>query len=150
MIPKTGEERAEWLNSLWPDKLEVNRDQIRQCFAVELANYQAGVDLDHYENLYQAALYLHVLGEPGDAILIYDAKMSSFDLHFGMDYQFMLGAGLDKTIEYANQTGRSDMAKYLDGLREDPDLPDIEHWLEFKISYFGLPIQQSNDLADSQ
>ena len=118
-----------------------NHDQIRECFSIELANYKDGVDTNDHENLYQAALYLYVIGDPSDAVRVYDAKMSNFDLGCGIDYQFMLGAGLEETIAHAKSINREDMAEYLEGLRSDPDLPDIDEWLQFKINYFGLDTQ---------
>ncbi|WDI41263.1 hypothetical protein [Bremerella sp. P1] len=138
----SGKQREEWLNSIWPDKLTINHSKVRECFSIESANYRQGIDSDYYENLYQSALYLFVIGDPEDAVLIFDAKMSNFDLGCGMDYQFMLGAGLDKTIAHAQSVNRLDMVDYLEGLREDPDLPDIEEWMKFRINYFGLATQQ--------
>ena len=81
-----GQQREEWLYAIWPDRLVENHSQIRACFLVELENYQKGIDPDFFENLYQAALYLYIMGDLDDAVRMYDAKKSSFDLQCGMDY----------------------------------------------------------------
>jgi hypothetical protein len=133
-----GKQREDWLNSIWPDKLVENHEQIRDCFRIELRNYKEAVDSDYLENRYQAALYLYIIGAPEDAVLVYDAKMSDFDLGCAFDCEFMLGAGLDKTIEHAKKINHLDMVNYLEGLRGNPDLSEIDEWLKYRINYFGL------------
>jgi hypothetical protein len=138
-----GKQREVWLNSIWPDKLVENHERIKDCFKFELRNYREGVDSEYYENLYQSALYLYIIADPEDAVLLYDVKMSNFDLGCGMDYEFMLGAGLEKTIAHAKEIKHDDMVNYLEGLKGDSDLSDIDEWLKYRINYFGLATQHS-------
>jgi hypothetical protein len=133
-----GSQREKWLNSIWPNGLINNHEQILEVFRIETENYRNGIDSDYYENVYQTALYLYVIGDVRDSVLIYDAKNSSFDLSCGIDFQFMLGAGIDATYNYAKKINRHDIEEYLDSLRGSPDLSDIKDWYKYRVQYYGL------------
>jgi hypothetical protein len=133
------EQRAEWLNSIWPNKLVQNHEAIRECFKTEVKEYRESQDPEHViENKYQAALYLYILGKPEDGVLVFDAKMSDFDLGCGFDCEFMLGAGLEKTIEHAKEIKHQEMLEYLEELKGNSELSEIDEWLKYRIGYFGL------------
>lgn len=137
----SGIERQSFLESLSDGEWKNARHQILECFETELRCRSQGYsaeDSECFENLYHAALYLHMLADVRDSVLIHDAKFSDFDLSCGMDYQYMLGAGLNQTRAHAASIGRHDMVGYLDSLADDPDIDAIGDWLEFRRNYFGI------------
>jgi len=92
-----------------------------------------------FENLYKCALVLFDVGELVDVMPLFRAKHTNFDTLFGMDDQFLLGAGLHATRDHAARlTAAGDpLAKQLQkDLREwDDDPADLNRWRTNTYSY---------------
>lgn len=65
---------------------------------------------------------LFMIGEVGDAALIWNAKNVNFDTHSYIDSIFLIPSGAAATAAFARSTGLSDLAKWV----EEPWLGDTD------------------------
>ena len=65
------------------------------------------------EPLKLLCIQLFSAGIPSDALLIYEAKMSSFDAGCYIDIQLVCGAGLEATEEFLRSSGAPDAEELL-------------------------------------
>jgi hypothetical protein len=91
-------------------------------------------DADYFESIYHCGLLLYLVGDPADAPLIWEGKYINMDTGFGLDGQFLLGAGVDATIRYLRMNGRLEIADFLSDLELAQN--DLEEWEYSKIEYF--------------
>jgi hypothetical protein len=98
---------------------------------------------EYFENLYWCAYLLFCVGDPADVPMMWSAKHINFDTACGFDIQFLIGAGLDKTLEYLRGHRHEEIADalltYGDELRTD-----LAEWISFRHGYF---IGESGDLG---
>lgn len=78
-----------------------------------------------------------------DALLIWDAKQSSFDAGCGLDVQLLCGAGLATTKEYLARSGAPSASAVLEYLTECEQSSDFADWIPQATidqyrSYYGL------------
>ena len=118
---------------------------LRDLFEREL-RYRLGDDEsdDHayFENIYFCGLLLYELGSPDDLELLCRAKFCrDMDLGMGFDVQFLVGAGVEKTLRYLAQRREAWAAtalSYLERCKEADDLSWLADWRRAKRTYFGL------------
>lgn len=100
-----------------------------------------GNDGEFFENIYHCAFFLFTVSDLNDVIPMYEAKMSNFDLGCGFDIQFLIGAGVEETINYLcqnkNPTSQSAL-EYIKACQTGGDFDNLEEWIEHKKSYFGI------------
>lgn len=72
--------------------------------------HETGGD-EFFENLYWCAFLLHLIGDPADVPMMWQAKHSDFDTAAGFDVQFLLGAGAETTLTYLTGHARADIAR---------------------------------------
>jgi hypothetical protein len=104
-----------------------SRDEICQLLSQEIEREREGSAEIDREVSRMLCLQLFSLGIAADALLIWDAKESSFDAHFGIDVQFLCGAGLEATKAFlagSRAPSASDALEYLTECEQAGDFAD--------------------------
>ncbi len=91
---------------------------------------------DYFENVYWCAYLLFHVGEPADVELMWTAKNLNMDVGCGFDVENMVGAGVEKTIEYLRQEGLDAAADYLAECFSGDSQQAIEEWSRDRRGYF--------------
>ena len=91
---------------------------------------------DLFENLYQCALLLYLVGDPADVALMWEAKHINMDTGCGFDGQFLVGAGVEQILNYLRKNGQNEIADYIHNLKVLGELDDLGGWEHFRIQYF--------------
>lgn len=117
------------------------RDEIRKLLKEETEKERRGQSGE--EMLRTLCLQLFSLGISEDALLIWDAKQSSFDAGCGLDIQFLCGAGLSATKEFLARSSAPAAAAALKRLSECEITGDFADWtpqstIEEYRYYYGL------------
>jgi hypothetical protein len=118
-----------------------HRDELRLLLAEEIERERRGESGE--EMLRTLCLQLFSLGVVEDALLIWEAKESSFDAHCGLDVQFLCGAGLAVTKDYLAKSKARSASAAFEYLTECERAGDFDDWtpeetLSFYRRYFGL------------
>jgi hypothetical protein len=98
------------------------------------------------EILRTLCVQLFSIGDAEDALLIWSAKNSSFDMGSALDIQFLCGAGLEATKAFLAGSSVSDANRALDRLSKCEQSGDFKDWspqktLAFYRSYYDLEDQ---------
>jgi hypothetical protein len=126
--------RAELLKDIAPEAAAAHHELLRDIFRVEMEHRRAGGDDEYFENLYWCAFLLNQVGDPSDVPMMWEAKHIDFDTASGFDVQFLLGAGVEPTLEYLRRQGLADLARELS---EFPELhEDLGQWAAIRRGYF--------------
>ena len=120
---------------------QIHGDEIRSLLANEIQRERDGEAGE--EMLRTLCVQLFSLGHVDDALLIWDAKQSSFDASCGLDIQFVCGAGLEPTKNFLAHCAAPPATAALEYLRECEATGDFEEWTPQKTlsdyqRYFGL------------
>jgi hypothetical protein len=118
-----------------------DRDEIRRMLEQETdreRRAEAGEEM-----LRTLCIQLFSLGVVDDALLIWEAKESSFNAACGLDVQFLCGAGLHATKDYFANSAAPSAAEALEYLRKCEKAGDFADWTPQKTlsdyrRYFGL------------
>ncbi len=135
--------RDEIYASLHPRPTDADGRLLRQLLPIECVYrvYDSSPTHDDYfENLFWCALLLYQLADLGDVLPMWRAKHTDFDTGCSFDIQFLVGAGVDATIEYLTQNNdpdASDAVDYIRVCKEAGDFDYLDDWLNFRIDYFG-------------
>ena len=117
-----------------------HRDEIRRLLTEEIEREKRGESGE--EMLRTLCVQLFSLGVVEDALLIWDAKESSFDAHCGLDVQFLCGAGLPATREFLASLRIPSAAaalNYLTHCEQAGNFADCTQTsIEQHCSYYGL------------
>lgn len=118
-----------------------HRNELRLLLAEEIERERRGESGD--EMLRTLCSQLFSLGVVEDALLIWEAKESSFDAHCGLDVQFLCGAGLAETKDYLAKSKAKSAPAALEYLSECERAGDFTDWTPEKTlseyrRYFGL------------
>ena len=118
-----------------------DRDEIRDLLAKETEHERRGEAGE--EMLRTLCVQLFSIGIVDDALLIWDAKESSFDASCGLDIQFICGAGLVETRDYLALSRSPSAASALEYLRKCEQTGDFIGWSPQKTlsdyrRYFGV------------
>lgn len=92
-----------------------------------------------FENIYACALLLFDLGAPEDALRLWEAKRLNMDLGVGIDVQFLVGAGVDETLDALStddSTAARAAAAYLQKCRAAGDFEELTTWRRARYEYF--------------
>jgi hypothetical protein len=136
-----GRDRQKLLENIPPVRAAVKElhQTLLDLFRHELATQsEEGYDLesDLFENLYWCALLLYLVGGPADVPLMWQAKHINMDTGCGFDGQFLVGAGIEQTINYLLSNGQRKIADHICSLKDLGELDDLEKWEQFRIHYF--------------
>jgi hypothetical protein len=88
-------------------------------------------------------IQLFSAGDPRDALLIYEAKMSSFDAGCCIDIELVCGAGLEATEHFLRSNSAPEAKELFDRLQEDKSAGVFDRFspqqhLAFYQRYYGL------------
>lgn len=117
---------------------------LRALFAIEV-EYRSQEEEDPaddgtgFENIYACALLLFDLGAPEDTLRLWAAKRLNMDLGVGLDVQFLVGAGVDATLEALSAqpaAAAREAAEYLEACRTAGDFDDLSDWRRRRYEYF--------------
>jgi hypothetical protein len=126
--------RERVLTGIEPREAPGRHALLRDLFAAEVEERDANGADEYFENLFWCAFLLHLVGDPSDVPMMWRAKHLDFDAACRFDVQFMLGAGVERTLGYLRANGHDDIAE---ALAEHPDLhDDLAEWAEFQRGYF--------------
>jgi hypothetical protein len=92
-----------------------------------------------FEYIYWCAFLLAQLGDPEDAIRLWRAKHTNFDVGCGFDAESLVGAGLCETLKYLSHDLSSDAAKARDYIERELGRETNErlaHWRRYRTEYF--------------
>ena len=112
----------QYRNGEEPDKYEVDVNQYGRVF---------------FEQIYWCALYLYRIGEIDDMELMWRAKTINFDLYCAFDVQFLVGAGVDQTLEYLESKGLGEAKTYMLECRDAGAFDNLEQWYDSRKAYFA-------------
>ena len=118
----------------------LDRWLLRQLLLLEM-QYRADESKpqDYFENLYWCGLLMYQIGNLDDVLLLWSAKHVNFDTGCGFDIQFLVGAGVDSTIEYLVKSHNPDAHDALCYIRECQkagDFDNLSDWLAFRLAYY--------------
>ncbi len=113
---------------------------LREILTREMEYRRAEPTGDLYENLYWAAFLLYRIGDLNDVLLLWRAKNLDFDTFCGFDIQFLVGAGVNSTIQYLHPSFDPEAWKaeaYILGCKNSGDFEDLEGWFDWRMTYFN-------------
>ena len=118
-----------------------DHDEIRRALAQEIEHERRGEAGE--EMLRALCVQLFSLGVVDDALLIWEAKQSSFDAGCSLDIQFVCGAGLKATTDFLAGSASPTAATALKYVRECEAAGDFMDWtpqstLSEYQRYFGF------------
>jgi len=106
----------------------------------ESAYRRSDSDGEFFENLYWCAFLLWRIGSVDDVIPLWRAKNIDFDTASGFDIQLLVGAGVDRTIEYLATKKDAEATAALERIvacRGAGDFDRLEEWAAWRSTYFG-------------
>ena len=114
---------------------------VRELFQREQANRFAHEPISNqFESLYWAAMFLYQIGDVSDVIPMWKAKNLDMDSGAGFDVQFLVGPGIERTLDYLDNQKPNDSrlaAAYIRKCDAAGDFDDMDEWLSAKISYYS-------------
>ena len=130
--------REAFLKSVEPTREAVKpiHRELLEMFKSEMEYREGSGELDYFEQLYWSALLLYLIGDPADVPLMWQAKHINIDIGCGFDGQFLVGAGVDTTIDYLDRNGEVEISTYIRKMKEHGEFADLESWEKFRIGYF--------------
>jgi hypothetical protein len=91
---------------------------------------------DYVELIYWCALLLYLVGDPKDVPLMWKAKHIDFDIGCCFDGQFLVGGGVEQTIEYLSDGSNEEAVEYIKKLRDLKEFDYLPTWEQFRVHYF--------------
>jgi hypothetical protein len=138
----TPKERKNCLQGINPKNAKEYHSLLLEIFRLEM-EYRADEGAldddgeDFYENVYWCGLLLFCIADLNDIGIMWKAKHLNMDMGCGFDIQFLLGSGLDKTVDYLNASNEEDkILEYIEKCHQCGDFDYLDEWKESKIAYF--------------
>lgn len=116
-----------------------NAPLLRDLLTVEMQDRQDSSIGDFFENLYWCAFLLYRIGNSSDIALLWQAKNIDFDSFSGFDTQFLVGAGVQTTIEHLqalSDENATAILKHILQCQQSGDFDDMESWFQDKMDYY--------------
>jgi hypothetical protein len=119
----------------------VPADRALLCFILEqemLARVPDGGG-EYFENLYWAGFLLSLVAQVEDVRPLWRAKTLDFDTWSGFDVQFLVGAGVSRTVSYLHSLQEDWAAAawaYLEQCQQAGDFADLEQHRQWRQNYF--------------
>lgn len=98
---------------------------LQELLIQEISARRKHSDDEFHENLYWCAFLLYQVGDVQDIELLWEAKNIDFDTACGFDVQFLVGAGVEATIQYLRERENSDAKAALDYMVAYNDASDL-------------------------
>ncbi len=124
------------LRNIKPDDAKNHHDLLRKIFRLEMEYRENDEELDYFENLYQCALLLYLIGDLNDVEIMWEAKHINMDTGCGFDIEFLVGAGAKKTIDYLKNKGAHKIADRLNFCKESGGFDELDKWYKFIEGYY--------------
>lgn len=132
-------ERA--LQSIPPRDAAQHHPILKAIFQKEVEYHRAEEDFTYGENIYCCAFLLYCVGKREDIPDLWAAKQINMDLASGFDIQFLVGAGVDASLDYLHTIGLDEAAQYINKCQVCGDFDDLQAWFEHQQAYFyGEPV----------
>jgi hypothetical protein len=85
--------------------------------------------------------FLSRIGDVHDVFTIWYAKHIDFDASFGVEWQFLIGAGYNETIEFLKKSDNPqalEILSYLlnENIKNIEENESFEEWFDFRYKYF--------------
>ncbi len=116
-------------------------DRALLCFILEqemLARVHDGGG-EFFENLYWAGFLLSLVAHVEDVRLLWRVKTLDYDTWSGFDVQFLVGAGVSRTLSYLQSLSEewaSAAWAYLEQCQQAGDIADLEQYRQWRQTYF--------------
>lgn len=94
---------------------------------------------EYFENLYWAGFLLSLVADVEDVHLLWRAKTLDFDTWSGFDVQFLVGAGVSRTLSYLHSLREEWAAAarvHLEQCQQAGDFADMEQHRQWRQTYF--------------
>ena len=122
---------------------------IRKLMVIEIAErekdpYDDEIVIEEtydYEAFYWCVFLLSRIGDVHDVFTIWYAKHIDFDASFGVEWQFLIGAGYNETIEFLKKSDNPQSLEIISYLLNE-NTKSIEEnelfkeWFDFRYKYF--------------
>lgn len=128
--------RERVLRNITPESAKEHQVILRRIFREEIHYRRKDEDHEHFENIYWCAYLLFHVGDPGDVELMWIAKNLNMDTGCGFDVENMVGAGLERTVEYLREKALDDAAGYIAKCIPSGSHLAIEEWSRARRDYF--------------
>ena len=118
---------------------------LRTLFALECdyrhdEDAQEEDDYAYFENIYWCALFLYQIGDVADVLPMWRAKNINMDTGCGFDAQFMVGAGIEKTCSFLQQSSDPDAKSAFEYLQHNWQIgtfSDLTQWHTNRVAYYA-------------
>ena len=140
ILMRTGKERESILRSITPNKQSVieNIKVILEILKVEMdeRRKQSDDSNEYYENIYMIAFLLYLTESDNYIELLWELKNLDFDLGCGLDCQYLVGGGVQRTLGICKDKKLNDIADYIQKNVDLGEFNNLEDWKQNKIAYF--------------
>lgn len=80
-------------------------------------------DEDAISGIYRCAFLLYQIGDPEDVFMLWAAKLLNMDVYCMLGAQYFVGAGINETLAFLEDSGRVESGKILEYLKSSFDAP---------------------------
>lgn len=122
-------------NKLMP----IHKKIVRKLLKIEIMEREEDLYED-YEMFYWCIFLLSRLGDASDVEIIWKAKCLDFDALIGVDAQFLIGGGLENTLEYLKNKNNDEAIEIMNYILERKDegyFENLQDWYSFRFNYFS-------------
>lgn len=122
---------------------------IRKLMVIEIAErakdpYDDEIVIEEtydYEAFYWCIFLLSRIGDTHDVFTIWHAKYIDFDTSFGVEWQFLIGAGYNETIDFLKRSDNPQSLEIISYLSDENTKhinknESLEEWFDFRYNYF--------------
>lgn len=131
--------RAAALKELQPTLVPADRALLCFILEQEMRSRMQNGGGEFFENLYWAAFLLSLVAQVEDVRLLWSAKTLDFDTGNGFDAQFLVGAGVSRTLSYLHSLQEEWAAAawtYLEQCQQVGDFTNLEQHRQWRQTYF--------------
>lgn len=122
-------------NKLMP----IHKKIVRKLLQIEIMQREEDLYED-YEMFYWCIFLLSRLGDTSDVEIIWKAKYLDFDASLGVDAQFLIGAGLENTLEYLKNKNNDEAIEIMNYILEckgEGYFDNLQDWYSYRFNYFS-------------
>ncbi len=126
--------------------LPIHKKLLKRLFQIEVKEREEDTYED-YELFYWCIFLISRLGDVNDIYEILDAKYMDFDASFGVDPQYLIGAGLENTIEYLSSKDddtSKEILKYILDCKNEGFFNYFELWYKETFEHFDNLYKEEN------
>ncbi len=106
-------------------------------FRDDLWHGRVSDDDDHFENIYECAFLICQLGRVEDVFLLWNAKHLNMDVGASLGVEYFLGAGLETTLKFLDDSKHEDAPAIRRYLMHAEDVDAQAAWEQEQLRYWG-------------